>query len=215
MGNFCVAIIDDHAAITTALSNILKFKGFDVDSFTNPTVFLESARSKPYDCVLLDEIMDPINGLEVFKICRNEGMQFPTIMVTGNATTELVVTAMEAGFSYVFEKPIIDGKHQELLDRVQMYCDEYRKTIAHDVRRAKQLEVFATLSDREKEVLRQLANGKLNKQMAGEMKVGLRTIETYRSRLMVKIGAETVADAIAFAIAVGLRDDPEEQAQVG
>lgn len=214
MGNFCVAIIDDHAAITTALSNLLRFKGFDVDSFTNPTLFLESARGKLYDCVLLDEIMDPINGLEVFKTCRREGMQFPAIMITGNASTELIVTAMEEGFSYVFEKPIIDGKHQDLLDRVQAYCDQFRKTIAHEIRQAKLMEIFDTLSDREKEVLRQLANGKLNKQMAGEMNVGLRTIETYRSRLMVKIGAETVADAIAFAIAVGLRD-PGGQSQVG
>ncbi|MEM7476604.1 MAG: response regulator [Planctomycetota bacterium] len=202
-GAFCVAVVDDDDDVRRLIVVLLKNAGYQVEDFATPSAFLERAKQgTPYDCVLLDEFMDEIDGLETFSELKNLGCQFPAIMVTGGATPDLTMKAIDLGFSYLFEKPIHGPK---LIARTERYCEEYRNSRNELVRKAIEQTKLDALSDRELQVLRLLASGYLNKQIASELEVGLRTVETYRNRVMSKIGASCFADAVAFAISVGLR----------
>ena len=200
---FRVAVVDDDSLVCQSICTLLRAAGYGVDGFVSPTSFLESvARKIEFHCVLLDERMSPINGLETFIQMRRQQCMIPAIMVTGVATASLTMQAIDSGFSYLLQKPI---HSDQLVAKVTQYCDQYAKNASEKKRKARELEALAALSEREQQVLKQLANGLPNKQIAKDLGVGLRTVETYRQRVLEKIGADCLADAVAFAISVGLR----------
>lgn len=203
MSNYCIAIVDDDENVRTSMANLLRAAGHEVEDFPSPTFFLDAiAGGKRYDCVLLDERMVPKNGLETYLELRARDVDVPAVMVTGVATIELTMRAVEAGFSYVMEKPV---RAEELISRVEKYSAQHQEERNDKIRRIHEKTKLDSLSERELQVLELLAQGLLNKQIAAELGVGLRTVETYRNRVMSKISATCFADAIAFAISVGLR----------
>ncbi|MFK7738097.1 MAG: response regulator transcription factor [Pirellulaceae bacterium] len=202
--NFRIAVVDDDAELAISFAKILQHYGHEAKVYSGPDPFLADLESGiQFDLALLDEFIGEQRGLAAFKRTRALECCFPAIMVTGNASTELTMQAMEAGFKYIFAKPV---EASNLVSRVEQHCAEYRANAMFLERQAEQLRILASLSAREREVLTRMSHGKLNKQVAVELKVGLRTVETYRGRVMTKIKAESLADAVAFAIAVGLRE---------
>ena len=200
---FSIAVVDDEDSVRTILVLLLRDAGYEVEDFRSPAEFLNVMRQgRSYDCVLLDEFMDDMDGLQTFAELRKLGSLIPAIMVTGGATPELTMKAIDSGFRYLFEKPI---QQEELIQRTRRYCEEYRNNRREKLREAGEQTKLEMLSEREVQVLRLLASGYLNKQIASELGVGLRTVETYRNRVMQKIGATCFADAVAFAISVKLR----------
>ena len=199
--NYLIAVVDDDPQVRKAITGLLREFEFDVESFGCPKEFL-SQLPREYHCVLLDERMQP-NGVETFQQMRILGCQSPAVMVTGVATARLTMDAIELGFSYVSQKPI---NEKELIPKVRGACESYVKLLDDEQRKARQHAILDSLSDRERQVLKYVADGFLNKQIASHLGVGLRTVETYRNRVMQKIGAKSAADAIAFAISVGMRD---------
>lgn len=201
---FSIAIVEDDLMMVRSLELSLSSSGFDVIKFTDPNSFLEylADESPKLECVLLDERMPTLGGIETFIKMRETGCQASAVMITGYATVELTLSAIDTGFSYLLQKPV---DNQELIQRVRKVCEDYEANVSDTIRQAKEQEIFNSLSPREKQVLSSIANGRLNKQIATDIGVGLRTVETYRNRVLGKIGATCLADAVAFAISVGLR----------
>lgn len=197
-----VAIVDDDPIIREMMNELLQEAGFAVQTFAGPDEFL-NALPAAFHCILLDERMRPLNGVETFEKIRKLGCDSPVLMVTGVATAKLAIRAMDNGFASVLQKPF---QPDELIAKVTVQCEAYEEQRVEAAKRAKNNELLNSLSEREKQVLRLVAQGYLNKQIAATLKVGLRTVETYRNRVMQKIGAKSAADAIAFAISVGMRD---------
>lgn len=209
---FSIAVVDDEDSVRKVIVLLLRDAGYQVEDFRNPAEFLNVMRQgRSYDCVLLDEFMEDMDGLQTFAELRKLGSIIPAIMVTGGATPELTMKAIDNGFSYLFEKPI---QQEDLIQRTRRYCEEYRNSRREKLREASEQTKLEMLSEREVQVLKLLASGYLNKQIASELGVGLRTVETYRNRVMQKIGATCFADAVAFAISVKLRK-PGVRSQVG
>lgn len=201
---FSLAIVEDDLMMVRSLDLSLSSSGFKIYKFTDPLSFLDflSQESPKLECVLLDERMPSLGGIETFLKMRECGCQAPAIMITGYATVDLTLSAIDAGFSYLLQKPV---DNQELIERVQQICEDYNANVSDAIRQAEEQAIFDSLSQREKQVLASIANGRLNKQIATDLGVGLRTVETYRNRVLSKIGATCLADAVAFAISVGLR----------
>lgn len=200
----CIAIVDDEAADALAVSRILGESAYKTKSFQCADQFLSALRaSEQFACVLLDENMPKRSGLATFAEMRSLGVTTPAIMVTGVATVSLTIKALEAGFSFLLEKPFDD---RDLVPRVRTCCERHCQQMVEKLKKQRALAMLATLSSRELQVLKLMAGGMLNKQIASEMGVGLRTVETYRNRVLHKISADSFADAVAFAIAVGLRE---------
>lgn len=209
---FSIAVVDDEDSVRKVIVLLLRDAGYLVEDFQSPAEFLDAMRQgRGYDCVLLDEFMDDLDGLQTFAELRKLGSIIPAIMVTGGATPELTMKAIDNGFSYLFEKPI---QQEELIQRTRRYCEDYRSSRREKLREASEQSKLEMLSEREVQVLKLLASGYLNKQIASELGVGLRTVETYRNRVMQKIGATCFADAVAFAISVKLRK-PGVRSQAG
>jgi two-component system response regulator FixJ len=206
--SFRVAVVDDDAVLALSLGRILEQYGHKPKTYLGPGPFLDDLQAGvAFDCVLLDEFIGEQRGLDTFERTRALEHCFPAIMITGNASTELTMQAMEAGFKYIFEKPV---SPEELISRVELHCAAFRAEADELERQAERLRILDSLSSREREVLKRMSHGKLNKQIAVELNVGLRTVETYRGRVMEKINAESLADAVAFAIAVGLRESSSQ-----
>lgn len=155
------------------------------------------------DCLLLDERLDHRCGIELLRSLRQQGITVPGVLVVTAAAPQTVMQAIESGFSYVVQRPV---QVVELVARVEQYAAQFRKQAVDKIRIEHERTVMDKMSDREIQVLRLLASGMLNKQIAVELGVGLRTVETYRNRVMTKISANSFADAVAFAISVGLRE---------
>ena len=200
---YSIAVVEDDPMTLRTLEIGLSSNGFKVFSFSEPQSFLEYLkRDASLQCVLMDERMPTMGGLTTFAEMRARGCLAPAIMITGFATVELTLAAIDAGFSYLLQKPV---DNTELLQRVTEICDEYDANISDTIRQAREQSILNSLSPREKQVLSSIANGRLNKQIATDLSVGLRTVETYRNRVLNKIGATCLVDAVAFAISVGLR----------
>lgn len=209
MSDYCIGIVDDDAAVRQSMARMLREAGHDVEEFCSPTEFLIALPSRSFDCLLLDERMTEKNGLETYLEMRAKDIDVPAVMVTGVATISLTMRAVEAGFSYLLTKPV---DSRELVTRVEKYCAQHRQAVSDKIRKAHEKTKLDSLSERELQVLKLLSSGLLNKQIASELSVGLRTVETYRNRVMSKIGATCFADAVAFAISVGLRKPGVRQA---
>ena len=198
-----VAIVDDDSGIGSLFSRILSTGSFRATHFDNPQEFLSELDLATFHCVILDERMAPLNGMETFRAMRERGHNIPAMLVSGYATVELSMQAIREGIAFVLEKPV---RADTLLAEVEKLCASHDLEAGKTIKRAYEQSLLDLLSDREVEVLRLVAEGQMNKQIASTLGVGVRTIETYRNRIMGKIDAHTAADLVAFAISVGLRE---------
>lgn len=203
MTQYSIALVEDDQPVRDAVRAFLSSELLSVHDYADPAAFLDELPNLPeLHCVLLDEQMLPYDGLETFRQMRAKGCTAPAIMVTGFATVDLTLDAIECGFKFLLQKPI---RVSDLSDRVKALCEEYAEHRVKEFQHQQRLTILDSLSEREVEVLKAIAAGRLNKQIAAQLGVGLRTVETYRNRVLAKIGASSLADAVAFAIAVGLR----------
>lgn len=213
MTHYSIALVEDDKPVRDAVRAYLRSELFSVHAYADPSAFLDELSNLPeLNCVLLDEQMLPYDGLETFRRMRANGCTAPAIMLTGFATVDLTLDAIDCGFNFLLQKPI---RVSELSDRVKSVCKENAEYRVKECLNQQRLSVLDTLSEREVEVLRAIAAGRLNKQIAAQLGVGLRTVETYRNRVLAKIGASSLADAVAFAIAVGLRKQEAGELNAG
>ena len=200
-----VYVVDDDQGMLDSTVWLLESVGLKALPFTSGMAFLDACDPSSNACVLLDVRMPGMGGLNVQEELRRRGIELPLIFVSGHADVPIVVRAFRAGALDFIEKPY--NQHL-LLDSVQQALATRAPTLAAhtDQRLHVVQERLASLTPRERDVLLPLVRGYTNREMAEQLEISVKTIDLYRSRVMRRMQAETLAELVGMAIAAGLVD---------
>jgi FixJ family two-component response regulator len=188
-----VLIVDDDEEVRTALQELMESVGLDAVGFASPRELLDSELPDRPGCLVLDVRMPGASGLDLQQQLAAKGNLKPIIFLTGHGDIPMTVQAMKAGAIDFLTKPVRD---QTLLDAVTVAIERDIEQRA-DARRAKQhLDRFATLTLRERQVLREVTRGRLNKQIAFDLGIKEITVKLHRGNVMRKMQAASVGELI-------------------
>lgn len=196
-----VFIVDDDDAMRESLEFLLESVGIEVRSFPVALEFLDFYRPEMGGCLLLDVRIPGMGGLELQEKLRQRGYRIPVIVMTAYADVPMAVRAMQAGALDFIEKPFND---QQLLDRVHQALDQEQTLRRQQDETASIRSHFEQLTPREREVLELVVEGHLNKQIASQLGLSVKTVEQHRARVMEKTEAGSLAELVRMAIAVGV-----------
>jgi FixJ family two-component response regulator len=147
-------------------------------------------------CIVLDVRLPGASGFELQKQLVEADVDTPIVFITGHGDIPMSVRAMKAGAIEFLSKPF---REQELLDAVRQGIERDRALAVQRRARAQIHERFASLTDREKEIMTLLARGRVSKQIAGQLDVSEVTVRVHRSQIMQKMGARSLADLVRIA----------------
>ncbi|ADE14593.1 response regulator receiver [Nitrosococcus halophilus Nc 4] len=192
-----IYIVDDDDAMRKSLALLLKGEGFNVKTYASAQAFLESEESPFTGCILLDVRMPGMDGFELQELLPQRGIHLPVIMITGHADVPMAVQAMKSGAEDFIEKPF---RAQALLDRIHKALSEGNHQGQFQDPQREFLTQLESLTKRERQVFELLAEGKMNKHIAAELSISIRTVEAHRAKVMEKLKAKSLADLIRLAI---------------
>lgn len=196
-----IHVIDDEEPVRNSLGIMLEVAGFSVMEWADGMSFLRAAARIEPGCVLLDMRMPEMDGLEVQRKMQERGITMPIVVLTGHGDVSTAVAAMKAGAADFLEKPMAKATLVAAVDAA-FHRAEGTDTARREAVLANQR--IARLSAREQEVLRGLANGLPNKNIAQDLDISPRTVEVHRANLMAKLGVRNLSDALRLVFSAGL-----------
>jgi len=191
-----VHVVDDDPGVLTALGRCLRADGIEVTLSQSTQEFLAHYDPGATDCLVLDLQMPEMNGLQLQRLLGERGQHPAVVFVSGCADVASCASAMRAGAIDFLTKPV---EAEVLLEAVLRGI--HAETEARGWREKEQAaeHCWSALTPREKEVLPHIIAGRLNKQIAADLDVSLKTIKVHRARIMQKLGVRSVADLVRVA----------------
>jgi two-component system response regulator DctR len=189
-----VYLVDDDAVVRDALAFLLGSRGLGVHSFDGGAALLDHLTTAPRPVrgvFLVDVRMEPMSGLVLHEALLAQGIRNPLLFLSGHGDIPMVVEALKKGAFDFLEKPYADNT---LVDRIEQALAIERAMLLDDARHAEAEARLASLSEREREVMPRVAAGKLNKVIADELHIAVRTVEVHRARVFSKLGVRTAAE---------------------
>jgi two-component system, LuxR family, response regulator FixJ len=195
-----VYVVDDDSAVRQTIVIVLRAEGYAAAGFENASDFLDAAPALTRGCIVSDVRMPGMTGIELQQALAARGNQMPLILVTAYADVKLAVGAMRAGAVDFIEKPFDPA---DLLAAVARAFERQQGSSALPAPDLAASRV-AALTQRENQVLERLVEGLPNKLIGADLGISTRTVESHRARVMEKIGARCLSDAIRIGIAAGM-----------
>jgi FixJ family two-component response regulator len=186
-----VLVIDDDVDLRNSLGRLLRSVGLNAKLFASVPDFLKSVPTEGPSCLVLDVRLPGQSGLEFQRELAAAGRELPIIFITGHGDIPMSVQAMKSGAIEFLTKPIRD---QELLDAIQSGLTRDRIRRENESALADLRNRFATLSPREREIMIQVARGRLSKQIAGDIGIAEATVKVHRSKAMRKMNARSLPE---------------------
>lgn len=188
-----VYVVDDDASIRESLSSLIRSAGMAVEVFESPLEFLARARLSDVACIVLDVRMQELDGLALQEKLVERGGKIPIIFITGHGDVPLAVRAMKAGAIDFLNKPFNDT---DLLQAISLALSRVSASSHERTELAELRARFDTLTPREKQILFEVAQGKLNKLIAHDLCVTESTVKVHRHNAMAKMQIRSVAELI-------------------
>jgi FixJ family two-component response regulator len=207
-----VFLVDDDAAVVSALSRGLTAEGFNVRSWTDAVSFLRDHDPSVPGCLITDVAMPSLSGLELQNELSESGCTRPIVFITGQGDIPMSVRAMRAGAVTFLPKPVT------LADLSAAVHEAIAKDAAireSSKRRATLDQRLNALTPREREVLTHVVNGKMNKQIAASLGAAEKTVKVHRGRLMRKMHVRSVAELVLITAQLSNTDNQESSDGVG
>jgi FixJ family two-component response regulator len=179
-----VYIVDDDNAVRNALRLLFRTAALEAEAFSSADAFLEHADLTQRCCVLLDIRMPGMAGTALHDELLRRGVRVPVIFITGHGDIPMAVAAMRKGAFDFIEKPFDD---EQLLAQVLEALEQQHKPETGSV-------PVSELSERQREVLQRVLDGKPSRQIAKELDISVKTVEFHRARIMQKLGVRTAAE---------------------
>lgn len=192
-----VFIVDDDEAVRDSLLWLIEPEGYKVETFADPEEFLASLQWPTPAVLLLDVRMPKLSGMEVQKILQDRGVNIPIIFITGHGDVSLAVETMKQGAVDFLEKPFNEARIKSLIDQ---YMEKARTLVENAKVNERLSRLYSKLTTRELQVLERIVAGRLNKQIADDLNISIKTVEAHRANIMDKLEVTTVADLLKIAL---------------
>jgi FixJ family two-component response regulator len=189
--NATVLVLDDDLALRDSLGLLLESVGLKAQLFASISQFLMSEGPDGPTCLVLDVRLQGQSGLDLQRELAAANREIPIIFITGHGDIPMTVQAMKGGAIEFLTKPFRD---QDLLDAIQLGLSRDRVRRKDEKTLVALKERLASLSPREREIMVQVARGRLGKQIAGDIGIAEGTVKVYRSRAMQKMKASSLAE---------------------
>lgn len=189
-----VYLVDDESEVRDALAFLLGSRGLSVQAYASAPALLahlDSLGGPPRGVFLLDVRMEPMSGTRLHETLLERGLRNPVLFLTGHGDIPMVVAALKRGAFDFLEKPYSDNA---LVDRVEQALAVAAAMQAENAQAAERSARLASLTEREREVMQRVAAGKLNKVIADELHIAVRTVEVHRARVFAKLGLRSAAE---------------------
>jgi two-component system response regulator FixJ len=195
-----VHVVDDDEAMRHSLAFLLETAGHEVRTYASAVEFLDAVPGMERGCIVTDVRMPGLSGLEMVERLNAMKVTDPVIVITGHADVPLAVQAMKAGVSDFIEKPF---PQDLLLTAIGTALAKGSGSRAEEEGRRLILDRIEALSERERQVLEGLVEGKPNKIIAFDLGISARTVEIYRANVMTKMQAGSLSELVRMAMLAG------------
>jgi two-component system, LuxR family, response regulator TtrR len=194
-----VYIVDDDEAVRDSLKFLLE-PNYRVQSFPSAEAFLAGYDARAIACLILDVRMPGMSGLQLQEVLVSRGSHLPIVFITGHGDVPMAVTTMKKGAVDFIEKPFDQALLRGHVDRMLITA---REDAAQREQQNFNQALLAKLTQREQQVLERIMAGRLNKQIADDLGISIKTVEAHRANIMDKLNAGTVADLMRVALGTG------------
>jgi FixJ family two-component response regulator len=205
-----VFVVDDDISVRESLELLILSAGWQPETFVSAQEFLGRPRVLIPNCLVLDVSLPGLNGLELQERVVRERSDMPIIFITGHGDVRMTVQAMRAGAVEFLTKPFSE---EVLLNAIRLALKRSESTLAYEKDLHALREAYASLTPREREVMRLVVSGLLNKQVGGELGISEITVKAHRGSLMRKMEADSLPDLVHMAARLGLTSAPRTKAR--
>ena len=189
-------VVDDDEAIRTLWRWLMQSRGIAVQTFATAPEFIEAYRQGP-GCLILDLRLPGMSGLELQEYLRQRGIDIPVVFMSAHGDVPAAVSAIKGGAVDFIQKPF---SYREVLSVIAQAFERDAEARRKRALRALVDERVAALTDREREVMRRVVEGKPNKLIAAELEISMKTVEVHRAKVMEKMGAASVAELVQLML---------------
>jgi FixJ family two-component response regulator len=196
-----VFIVDDDVSVRESLPPLFACVGWQSETFASAEEFLARPRSFVPSCLILDVQLPELDGLALQDRVAVEHSHMPIIFITGHGDVPMTVRAMKAGAAEFLTKPFVE---EVLLDAIRQALERSTDALRHASEIRALRECYASLSQREREVMALVVSGLLNKQVGGELGISEITVKAHRGHVMRKMKADSFAALVNMAAGLGL-----------
>jgi two-component system response regulator TtrR len=190
-------VVDDDESIRALWRWLMESNGIAVKTFATAAAFIESYRSGDAGCLVLDLKLPGMSGLELQEYLNRKDIEIPIVFVTGYGDVPAAVSALKGGAVDFVQKPF---GHREVLSIIEKAFQRDAEIREKHARLSIVASRLATLTEREREVLQRVIEGKPNKIIAGELDISMKTVEFHRAKVMEKMGVTSVAELVQIAM---------------
>ena len=194
-----IYVVDDDEAMRDSMTWLLEGEGYKVACFDSAEAFLKARQDSMRGCLVLDVRMPEMSGLELQEKLDSLGSRLPIIFITGHGDVPMAVSALQRGACDFIEKPF---HNEDLLSRIERALELDSQLAARQQRNGAINHRLDQLTQREREVMQLVVAGKLNKQIADQLDISMKTVEAHRARVMEKMGVRTLAELVKSVMSV-------------
>tara|TARA_A100000171_G_scaffold48871_1_gene56967 strand:+ start:914 stop:1540 length:627 start_codon:yes stop_codon:yes gene_type:complete len=192
-----VFIVDDDEAVRDSLRWLLEANGYRVKAYSGAEEFLNTYDADQVAVLIADVRMPGMSGLELQEELLARNAPLPIVFITGHGDVPMAVSTIKKGAVDFLEKPFNESDLRSIVARM---LEQATEDAAKLQEQKNQQAILSRLTSREQQVLERIVAGRLNKQIAGDLNISIKTVEAHRANIMEKLEVTTVADLMKIAL---------------